>query len=299
MAGIYIYSELTQAAAELVTFAKQAGKTAHILAFNQEEAQVAAGFAAETVIFFQGGSQLAENYAKPIAGLLKESGAELFAVISSDRGRDLAARVSGYLECGMISDVATINWEADKLVTTRIMYGGAVIQSNQAQGLAVATIPAGLFAPSSGGTTEIVVVPAVADERVHLIASAPAVKTCVDLTVADKIVCIGLGMEKREDMKIAEQLAEVIGAEIGCTRTIAEERHWLPCYIGISGLSVKPSLMISLGVSGQVQHVVGMRDSKIVAAINNNAKAPIFQAADYGIVGDMNEIVPLLTQALK
>ncbi len=77
MAGIYIYSELTQAAAELVTFAKQAGKTAHILVFNQEEAQVAAGFAAETVIFFQGGSQLAENYAKPIAGLLQEPGAEI------------------------------------------------------------------------------------------------------------------------------------------------------------------------------------------------------------------------------
>lgn len=299
MAGIYIYSEVTQAAAELVTFAKQAGKAAHLLVFSQEAAQAAAGFGADTVSLLQGSSPLTENYAKAVAGLLQASGAELFAVINSDRGRDLAARVAGYLECGMISEASTITWEGDSLVTTRIMYGGAVIQTNQTQGLAVATFPTGRFEASTGGTTEIVTVTVQADERVQRIASAQTVKTCVDLTAADRIVCIGLGMEKQEEMKIAEDLAAALGAEIGCTRTIAEERHWLPCYIGISGLSVKPSLMISMGVSGQVQHIAGMRDSKIVVAINTNEKAPIFQAADYGIVGNMHEIVPLLTQALK
>lgn len=299
MAGIYIYSEATAAMAELVTFAKQSAKTAHLIVFSQEDAQAATGLGADTVTLFQGNSPLAENYAKAVAGFLQTSGAELFAVISSDRGRDLAARVAGYLECGMISDISTIEWENDCLVTSRIMYGGAVIESNEVSGLAVVTMPSNRFAPSAGGTTEIITVMAEADERVRRIAMSPTVKTCADLTVADKIVCIGLGMERREDMKIAEELAGVIGAEIGCTRTIAEERHWLPCYIGISGLSVKPSLMISLGVSGQVQHVVGIRDSKIVVAINSNEKAPIFQAADYGIVGDMHEIVPALIQALQ
>jgi electron transfer flavoprotein alpha subunit len=110
-----------------------------------------------------------------------------------------------------------------------------------------------------------------------------------------------MGMDKAEDMKIAQDLADAIGAVIACTRGIAEERHWLPVeqYIGISGAVIKPKLYISMGVSGQVQHVFGIRDAQIIVAVDTNEKAPVFKAADYGIVGDMYEVIPALTEALK
>jgi electron transfer flavoprotein alpha subunit len=86
-----------------------------------------------------------------------------------------------------------------------------------------------------------------------------------------------------------------------CTRGISEEKHWLPTeqYIGISGAVIKPQLCVSIGISGQVQHTIGIRDAKVIVAINNNEKAPIFKTSDYGVVGDLYEIVPLLTEASK
>jgi electron transfer flavoprotein alpha subunit len=100
---------------------------------------------------------------------------------------------------------------------------------------------------------------------------------------------------------VAEDLAAAMGAEIGCTRPIAEDRGWLPSatYIGISGALIRPDLYVSLGVSGQIQHTYGIRDSKVIVTINNNEKCPMFKAADYGIVGDLYEIAPLLTEAIK
>ena len=101
-------------------------------------------------------------------------------------------------------------------------------------------------------------------------------------------------------MKLAQDLAGKLGAEIGCTRSVAEDYHWLPneAYIGLSGQKVKPQLYISMGVSGQVQHTAGIRDSKIIVAIDTNENAPIFAAADYGIVGDLYDIVPVLTEKI-
>ena len=115
------------------------------------------------------------------------------------------------------------------------------------------------------------------------------------------MVCVGLGVEKEEDMQMIRDLAAVLNAEIGCTRGIAEEKHWLPHeqYIGISGAVIKPQLCLSIGISGQVQHTIGIRDSKVIVAVNNNEKAPIFKTSDYGIVGDLYEVVPLLIEELK
>lgn len=299
MAGIYIYCETVAETAELVGFAQKAGKAANVIAFDEKTAEALAGCGAQKVFQFIGESPLIENYAKALAQFLAAEEADLFAVGVSDRGRDVAAQVAGYLGCAMISDVSDVRFEEGKLYTTRMMYGGAVSLSEVAEGLAVVTIPAGKFEVGESGCAEIVTVQAAADCRVSLLKTACVVRESVDLSAADKIVCIGLGVDKKEDLKMIEDLAQTLGAEIGCTRTIAEERQWLPNYIGISGVTIKPSLNVSLGISGQVQHVVGIRDSKIIVAINKNEKAPIFQAADYGIVGDLYELAPLLTQELK
>ncbi|NLO20812.1 MAG: electron transfer flavoprotein subunit alpha/FixB family protein [Syntrophomonadaceae bacterium] len=301
MAGIFIYSEKTDIAAELISFAKASGQDAYAITFEAEAAEAIRNYGAKKVFVLKGDSPIAENYAKSLAAFLKNESANLFVVGATARGRDLAARTAGYLGCGMVSDASAISYVDGTLLADRMLYGGAVIQSEALTGMVVVTIAAGKFTAAAAESAEIVSVDVTADNRVKLVNSTPIIKEGCDLRVADKVVCVGMGMDKPEDLKMAEELASALGAEIGCTRGIAEERHWLPVeqYIGISGAVVTPNLYIAMGVSGQVQHVVGVREAKIIVAIDKNEKAPIFRAADYGIVGDMYEIVPLLIKAIK
>lgn len=300
MAAVFIYSDKPQLAAELVSFARQSSRESVVLVFSQEEASALAECGADKIYCLQGDSPLPESYAKATAALLQTEKAALFAVGSTARGRDLAARVAGTLDCAMISDITSVEFVGDGIAAARMLYGGAVIQSEQTDGFAVITVPAGKF-EAAAGIAPVSNVPAAADSRVTLVERSEIAREGVDLTGAERVVCVGLGMDKADDMQMAAELATTLQAEIACTRGVAEERHWLPAdrYIGISGAVVKPQLYLSLGVSGQVQHVYGIRDARIIAAIDASEKAPIFRAADYGIVGDMYEIVPLLIAALK
>ncbi len=300
MAGIYVYSDKLALAAELISFAKQSGKPALAIAFTEESAAKLTQCGADQVYFLKGDSPVAENYGKALAEFLKSEAADLLVVGATARGRDLAARVAGYLDCGMVSDAASLSYANGKLLSERMMYGGAVVQREELTGLSVVTVPAGKF-EAAAGQSEIVTFNVQADTRVSLLETAPIIRNGADLNAADKVVCVGMGLDKAEDIQMARELATVLHAEIGCSRGIAEERHWLPVeqYIGISGAVIKPQLYISMGISGQVQHVVGIRDSKIIVAIDNNEKAPIFRSADYGIVGDLYEIVLLLIKALN
>ncbi len=301
MAGIFVYSEKADIARELVSFAKASGQEVYAITFDAQAAEAVQNYGASKVYVIKGNSPIVENYSRALATFLKQEAAGLFLVGATARGRDLAARTAAYMGCGMVSDVSSLSYADGTVLTERMMYGGAVIQGEAINGMAVVTVGAGKFAAAEAGTAEIVNLELEADQRVCLVLSTPIVKEGCDLCVADKVVCVGMGIDKQEDMQMAHDLAQVLGAEIGCSRGIAEERHWLPVeqYIGISGAVVKPSLYISMAVSGQVQHVVGIRDAKIIVAVDKNEKAPIFRAADYGIVGDIYEIIPLLTEAIK
>jgi Electron transfer flavoprotein, alpha subunit len=302
MAGIYVYSDRLDIAAELIGFARQTGKTAAVISLDEEQAKKMAELSADKVYLLKGNSPVTENYSKAVAEFLRNQASDLLAVGATARGRDIAARIAGYLDCGMVSDVSSAEYINGEFITQRMMYGGAVIQSETLKGFGVITVPAGKYeAASPGGTSEIITIDVAVDDRTTLIERTAIVKEGTDLKAADRVVCIGMGMDKAEDVQMAEDLAAVLGADIGCTRGIAEERHWLPVeqYIGISGAEITPRLYLAMGVSGQVQHMFGVRDAKIIAAIDTNEKAPIFKSADYGIVGDMYEIIPLLSQALK
>jgi len=123
----------------------------------------------------------------------------------------------------------------------------------------------------------------------------------VDLSRARRIVAVGGGLKRREDLVLVEELAKALGAELGCTRPIAEGLGWLPRdrYIGLSGSHVSPDLYLAVGVSGQLQHMAGCRTAKIMVAINTDPGAPIMGQSDYLIPGDMYELVPALTAALR
>jgi electron transfer flavoprotein alpha subunit len=127
------------------------------------------------------------------------------------------------------------------------------------------------------------------------------VRESKDIRDAQVVVAVGRGVEKKEDIEMIRKLAEVLGGEIGCTRPISEELHWLSeeVCIGISAIQIKPQFYIGVGVSGQIQHVVGFKDAKVVCAINRDENAPIFEVSNYGIVGDLYDVVPRLIEALK
>jgi electron transfer flavoprotein alpha subunit len=129
----------------------------------------------------------------------------------------------------------------------------------------------------------------------------PVERSAVDLTKADVIVSVGRGFKKKEDLKLAEDLAQALSAEIGCSRPIAGDLKWLPedRHIGLSGKWVNPKLYIAVGISGQMQHVVGIRRSKVIVAINNDPNAPIHKEADYSVIADLYQFLPVLTKKLR
>jgi electron transfer flavoprotein alpha subunit len=126
-------------------------------------------------------------------------------------------------------------------------------------------------------------------------------KGSVCIEDAEFIISVGRGLKNKEDISIIKNLADSLKGEIGCSRPIASDLKWLPTehWVGLSGHKVKPKIYIACGISGQIQHLAGMRDSDIIVAINKDPEAPIFNAADYGIVGDIYKVVPALVDKLK
>ena len=136
---------------------------------------------------------------------------------------------------------------------------------------------------------------------ITLVERKPRQVESVNLAAARRVVSVGRGLEKQEDLALIEELARALEAEVGCTRPIAEGVNWMARerYIGVSGAMLKPDLFVAVGVSGQVQHMVGATGAKTIVAINKDKNAPVFKQADYGIVGDLYEVVPQLVESLK
>ena len=122
-----------------------------------------------------------------------------------------------------------------------------------------------------------------------------------NLVAAKRILDVGRGLAAKEDLEMIRALAKVIGAEVGCSRPVAENNKWLPKanYMGITGVQVKPDFIITLGVSGQVQHIGGINKSKVIISVNKDKAAPIFKNCDFGLVGDIYKIVPALIEKLS
>lgn len=224
--------------------------------------------------------------------------------------RDFAPKLAASLSKGMIGDCVDYRHENNQLVFVRQMFQGRTVADVVFEGPGpwIATFQAGAFradqvAQRQGGDAPVknFTVNLQADQiRTKPLELFREAKQAVDLTQAARLVSIGRGIKAPENIAIAEKLAKALDAEIAASRPICDE-GWLPMerQIGSSGQTVAPKLYLALGISGAIQHVVGMKGSRTIVAINKDQNAPIFEVADYGVVGDLFEIVPALTEELE
>jgi electron transfer flavoprotein alpha subunit len=222
--------------------------------------------------------------------------------------RDFAPKLAASLGKGMIGDCVGYRNESGKLVFVRQMFQGKTVADVVFEGAApwFATFQAGAFRADlvAQGAANAPVTQVAVDLKREQIRTKPLelfreAKQAVDLTQAQILVAVGRGIKAPENIPLAEKLAKVLGGELAASRPICDE-GWLPMdrQIGSSGQTVAPKLYLALGISGAIQHVVGMKGSRTIVAINKDQNAPIFEVADYGIVGDLFEIVPALTEEL-
>jgi electron transfer flavoprotein alpha subunit len=247
-------------------------------------------------------------YVSVISQLAKAEEPAMILMGASSQGKDLSARLSARLGVGMAQDCTVFSLEDGNLVAIRPTYAGkayekVTFEDSWPQMATARPNVMSLGEPDTSRSTEVV------DASFNLEDSAVMTKVVevrkdesgkVDLTEADKIVSGGRGMKGPENYKILEDLAEVIGATVGASRS-AVDAGWRPHFdqVGQTGKVVSPNLYIACGISGAIQHLAGMSTSKVIVAINKDEEAPIFQKADYGVVGDLFEVVPALTEEVK
>lgn len=256
------------------------------------------------------GKYTPDGYSIAVKQVVEQAKPDLVIFPHTYQVRDFAPKIAASMSKGMIGDCIDYRNENGKLTFVRQMFQGRTAADVVFQGDApwIASFQAGAFradtaAKKQGGKAPVE--PVSVQLKAEQIRTKPLelfreAKQAVDLTQAPILVSIGRGIKAPENIPLAEKLAKALGAELSASRPICDE-GWLPMerQIGSSGQTVSPKLYLALGISGAIQHVVGMKGSRCIVAINKDQNAPIFEIADYGVVGDLFEIVPALTEQIE
>jgi electron transfer flavoprotein alpha subunit len=247
-----------------------------------------------------------EIYTNTLNNLISEIKPQIVFFGSNRIGKELAPRLASKFNSASAAECISADLdENNNLKIQRVVYSGnGVATQTFTTKPQFATLAQQTFKPQlrEGASGEVI-------DR-HMEHTKPRVKTvhvaergkgAVCIEDAEFIVSVGRGLKNKEDIDMVKSLALKLKGEIGCSRPIASDLKWLPTehWVGLSGHKVKPRIYIACGISGQIQHLAGMRDSDIIVAINKDPEAPIFNAADYGIVGDIYQILPAITEKLN
>lgn len=247
-----------------------------------------------------------DGYTDAMEALIRELGPQLVVMPHTYLVRDYAPKLAARFGKALISDCVRARVANGEVTFTRRIFQGKIDADVVSDGEApiFATFQSGAYrgdqaAKGSGAPVRDIEVK-VGEVRMTPEAPFQEVKAAVDLSKADVIVAIGRGIKSKDNIALAEKLAEALGADLAASRPICDA-EWLPIdrQIGSSGQTVAPKLYVALGISGAIQHLVGMKNSGTIVAINKDPEAPIFDIADYGIVGDLFEAVPVLTEEIK
>lgn len=305
-------SELKNSTKELLSVAKNSGGKVFALALGPDAkalADKAAHFGAEKTFISSDNKFESYNpdlFVTAVADIVKQSQANIVLASSSSLGKDLFPRVAAKLDSGFVSDCTGIEVSADNVTVQKPIYAGKCTADVNFENSAVKFVlmranQLKINDADTGLSTEVVeVTPQATDLKTIIKNIVKSTSEKVDLTEANIIVAGGRGMKEAGHFKLLEELADVLGATVGASRAVCDA-GWVPhsMQVGQTGKTVAPNLYIACGISGAIQHLAGMSSSKVIVAINNDPEAPIFQKSTYGIVGDLFDVVPKLTEEFK
>jgi electron transfer flavoprotein alpha subunit len=250
-----------------------------------------------------------DGFVAALSGLVRDHAPSHLVFAHTYQTRDYAPRLAARLGCALVTDCTGVKQDGNRWLFTRPMFQGKVNADVAVEGpgphgvtFQIGAFRADAVRPSTAPVPVTRLAAAVSIDDVKQRPEEPfrEAKQAVDLTQADRIVSVGRGIKDQEHLGLARDLAEALGAELAASRPICDA-GWLPMdrQVGSSGQTVAPKLYVALGISGAIQHVVGMKGAHTIVAINKDADAPLFEVADYGIVGDLFEVVPAMIAALK
>lgn len=310
--GVWLFSENVTLACELLAGARSLAEGGRVVAVAIGDRDLASEYVAHgadhVYLFPSDAAVPIESYATQIASLIAAQAERprLLLVGATNRGKTLAAMLAAALETGCSTEVKDIEIDPDGVpLVSRLVYGGAGVSKETCTASPyVLSVPPRSYAPlprDEARQGEIVTVETDGGFPLRVVEMQPRVIDAVDVSAANTVVCIGRGLAKAEDLPIMQELADALGGVLGCTRPISEDFHWMPKerYIGLSGKKVSAKLYVVAGSSGQIQHIAGAQDSRVILAINSDKNAPVFRVVDYGIIGDLYAVVPALTTAVR
>lgn len=247
-----------------------------------------------------------DGYAAAAEAVVRHSGAQIVLFPHTYQVRDFVPKVATRFNRMLVSDVVKVRAEGGSPVFVRLLFQGKLNGDVRgSEGPMFASIQAGSYRSDSlvdGSAAVEAVAVSLSPDQIRTKPEAPFRESsrAVDLTAAEIIVSVGRGIKEKENIHIVEELAKVLGGELAASRPICDN-GWLPMerQVGSSGQTVAPKLYLAVGISGAIQHLVGMKGAKSIVAINKDANAPIFEVADIGVVGDLFEVVPALIEEIR
>jgi electron transfer flavoprotein alpha subunit len=311
--NILVFSELDDVAFELVAKARAIFPDGTICAAllepepaGKENEYLAQG---ADVVYYGHDPELKNSGSETHASILKDiaqaNGIDTVLIGSTRSGKHTASLLSQMLNCGCVTDAIEVRFEEGALQADRYSLAGNTIATEtiSSKQKVIAIMPHS-FKPNergegSGKVVEVQV--SIPQSSIRILERRDKKGEAVNLEDAKVIVGVGKGFSKEDDLQLARDLASILKAEIGCTRPLAVDLKWLSedrC-IGLSSKKVAPELYFAIGISGQIQHTVGIMRARTIVAINKSEDAPIFETSDYGIVGDLHKVLPTFTQELR
>jgi electron transfer flavoprotein alpha subunit len=247
-----------------------------------------------------------EGFSNALHGFINDKSYDYVFAGSTSLGKDLFPRLAGSFNAGMASEVTNFLFEGDRFHGTRPLFAGKCLAKVELVGprphfVTVRPNALGLTeSPTSGAASKAEVASSAGDIKAAIQEIIKGASEKLDLTEANIIVSGGRAMKNEDNFKILHNMADVLGATVGASRAAVDSGYAAhSMQVGQTGKTVSPTLYIACGISGAIQHLAGMRTSKVIVAINTDPDAPIFTKADYGIVGDLFKIVPILTEEFK
>ncbi len=309
--NIFVFSDSMALMVELLGGARELagnGSVAAIVIGSESQAQQAIAVGADVVYWLgEQGNWMVDDFVPTIAKILADQKPNVLIAGATIRGKAVVGRAAAALDTVAITNAKEIRSIDGSLLLSRMIYGGGAVTVQRATGdLLITTVGPGQFAAVAADQSrdgEIVPIERIEPViKITKLESKPKQTGSSNIYAAKRVVAVGRGFAEKADLQLARELAAALDAELGYTRPVTEGTPPFAegePYIGVSGIQIKPDLYLAVGVSGQTQHVIGVNEAKIIVCINNEPKALMFRHSDYGIVGDLYEVLPELTKALK